>query len=232
MRAGKTKNKYELSQGESMESNLENEYTVSDNEATNTKENEQDIINSQKEPQSDQTEKSAENCDQINEQEKNIESSESDETKQYKKKCEEQHDRLVRLQADFENFKKRTEKERRNIAENAKYNLIGELLEVLDNFERALDSIEKDKNNKDLIDGFTLIYEQFFNILKIEGLSPMISIGETFDPYKHQAVMVEMTNESPEDTVVEEFKKGYEFGGKVLRHAVVKVAKPEGDVNE
>jgi len=131
---------------------------------------------------------------------------------------------LERLQADFENFKKRQEKKQKEFIEFANEELLNDLLSVVDNLERALDSTENEKNTKAIKEGIKNTLKGFYNILKKEGVMPMKSVGHRFDPYRHEAVMKTETDKHSEDIVTEEFQKGYYIKSKVLRPAMVKVA--------
>ena len=131
---------------------------------------------------------------------------------------------LERLQADFDNYIKRQEKKQKDFIEFANEGLINNLLSVVDNLERALDSIENDKDIKAIKEGINSTLKEFRNILHKEGVKPMQSIGHRFDPYKHEAVMKTDTDKYFDDTVTEEFRKGYYIKSKVLRPAMVKVA--------
>ena len=131
---------------------------------------------------------------------------------------------LERLQADFDNYKKRQEKKQKEFIEFANEELINNLLSVLDNLERALDSTENEKDTKAIKEGINNTLKEFRNILNKEGVKPMQSIGHRFDPYKHEAVMRIDTDKYSEDTITEEFRKGYYIKSKVLRPAMVKVA--------
>lgn len=132
--------------------------------------------------------------------------------------------RLERLQADFENYKKRQEKKQKEFIEFANEGLINNLLSVIDNLERALDSTKNEKDIKAIKEGINNTLKGFTNILKKEGVMPMESIGHRFDPYRHEAVMKIETDKHSEDIVTEEFQKGYYIKSKVLRPAMVKVA--------
>ncbi len=143
--------------------------------------------------------------------------------------------RLERLQADFENYKKRQEKKQKEFIEFANEGLINNLLSVIDNLERALDSNKNVKNTKAIEEGINNTLKEFMNILSKEGVKPMQSIGHRFDPYKHEAVMKIETDKHSEDKVTEEFQKGYYIKSKVLRPAMVKVAvsvKEKKDTNK
>ncbi|MEA2087999.1 MAG: nucleotide exchange factor GrpE, partial [Candidatus Caldatribacteriota bacterium] len=138
--------------------------------------------------------------------------------------CKEYLTHLERLQADFDNYKKRQEKKQKEFIEFANERLISNLLSVIDNLERALDSTKNEKDTKAIREGINNTLKEFYNILKKEGVVPMESIGHRFDPYKHEAVMKTETDKHSEDTVTEEFQKGYYIKSKVLRPAIVKVA--------
>jgi len=143
--------------------------------------------------------------------------------------------RLERLQADFENYKKRQEKKQKEFIEFANEGLINNLLSVIDNLERALDSTENEKNAKAIKEGIKNTLKGFHNILKKEGVMPMKSVGHRFDPYRHEAVIKTETDKHSEDIVMEEFQKGYYIKSKVLRPAMVKVAvsvKEKKDTNK
>jgi len=131
---------------------------------------------------------------------------------------------LERLQADFDNYKKRQEKKQKEFIEFANERLISNLLTVLDNLERALDSAKNEENVRAIREGINNTLKEFRNILNKEGVKPMQSIGHRFDPYRHEAVMRAETDKYSEDTVTEEFRKGYYIKSKVLRPAMVKVA--------
>jgi len=142
---------------------------------------------------------------------------------------------LERLQADFDNYKKRQEKNQRDFIEFANEGLINNLLSVVDNLERALDSTKNEKDTKAIKEGINNTLKEFRNILHKEGVKPMQSIGHRFDPYKHEAVMRIDTDKYSEDTITEEFRKGYYIKSKVLRPAMVKVAvstKEKKDTNK
>jgi molecular chaperone GrpE len=133
----------------------------------------------------------------------------------------EMHDRLLRGQAEFQNFKKRVEKERGELYEYASMEAVRALLPVLDDFERSL---KVESSDKEYVKGMELIYQRFYDGLKKLGLEPIISEGQAFDPHVHHAVDMVETEDLPPDTVLEEFQRGYNFKGRMLRPAMVKVA--------
>lgn len=129
---------------------------------------------------------------------------------------------LQRLQAEFQNYKKRVERERSAIIEQATGDLICNLLLVLDNFERALQSDASDIQS--YRKGVEMIFSQFQKVLEAEGLSLIPAVGEHFDPYYHEAVLT-THGDYEDDTIVEELEKGYLLNNRVLRPSKVKVGK-------
>jgi len=136
--------------------------------------------------------------------------------------AEEYLNRLQRLQADFENFRKRNLKEREELVKFASEGLICDLLPVLDNFERALAAKGDDQG---LQAGVEMIFRQLNEVLHKEGLQPICAVGEQFDPNLHQAVMMIESADHGDNEVIDEFQKGYTLKDKVIRPAMVKVAK-------
>ena len=133
----------------------------------------------------------------------------------------------ARLSADFENFRKRTQKEREEQSEKIKCDTIRELLAVVDNFERARSFIKPQNDSEmNIHKSYQGIYKQLVDSLKRLGVSPMRPEGQEFDPNLHEAVMREVSEKHPEDVVIEELQRGYTVGDRVLRHAMVKVAAP------
>ncbi|MDD7593211.1 MAG: nucleotide exchange factor GrpE [Peptoniphilaceae bacterium] len=129
---------------------------------------------------------------------------------------------LVRLQADFQNYRKRVERDRESTVRFANEKLLRQLLEVVDNFERALGS---EKEHDQFYQGMELIHQQFVNLLTNNGLEEIESDGEAFDPNLHQAVSAEESDTVASHHVIATLQKGYRLNGKVIRPAMVKVAK-------
>ncbi|MEK7773156.1 MAG: nucleotide exchange factor GrpE [Deltaproteobacteria bacterium] len=140
------------------------------------------------------------------------------------KEAEDNHGRFLRACADLENYKKRAEKEKADSISFANESLISEILPVLDNFERAL-SHAKEENLESLTKGVRLIIEQMYPVLKKFGLQEIKAVGERFDPAVHHAIIQEDTTQAEPETVVREFQKGYYLKGRLLRPAMVAVAK-------
>jgi molecular chaperone GrpE len=130
----------------------------------------------------------------------------------------------LRLAAEFDNFKKRRNRDFAKLVENANEDLITELLEFIDNFSRALDSGENDPQSSAYHKGMKLVYEQLLDILGRYGLTPFDAVGEKFDPNLHEAIMQVESDEYEADQVAQEFLKGYKLNDKVIRHAKVAVA--------
>jgi len=135
------------------------------------------------------------------------------------------YDQLLRRQAEFENFRKRFDRERAEIYQRTRAEVLLELLPVLDNFERALMSLETSGDDAEALhQGVALIHKQLKDAVTKMGLQPVESIGKSFDPNIHEAITVEPTDEHEENTIIEEFQRGYKLGDRLLRPARVKVA--------
>jgi molecular chaperone GrpE len=135
------------------------------------------------------------------------------------------YDRLLRKTAEFDNYRRRVERERAQVGEAAASDLIKELLPLVDNLERAL----KADTGPDATDayrrGVELIHQQLLDALRKRGVRPVEALGMDFDPHYHQAVAHEMSEGHREGEVIEEFSRGYMLGDRLLRPAMVKVAK-------
>ena len=135
---------------------------------------------------------------------------------------------LKRLQAEFENYCKRVEKERKEYAGMASEKLIVKLLLIIDDFERALVTLKgvPEEARK----GIEMIFKNFHKILDEERVEPIKAVGQKFDPYKHE-VLMQAESDKPDDIVLEELQKGYTMNGKVIRYAKVKISKNGGSKN-
>jgi molecular chaperone GrpE len=136
---------------------------------------------------------------------------------------------LAQRQADFENYRKRMDRERGETYNRMVGDVVSKLLPVLDNLRRALDTeatlqANESEEFRHFLRGIELIYKQFSNVLEGFGLQPVAAVGHPFDPHVHDAVVTEQTEEYEPDTVIEEIVRGYRLGEKLLRPAVVKVA--------
>ncbi|MBD2357792.1 nucleotide exchange factor GrpE [Tolypothrix sp. FACHB-123] len=147
-----------------------------------------------------------------------------------KAQLEERSNQYMRIAADFENYRKRNQKEKEDLEAQVKRNTITELLPVVDNFERARSHLKPQTDSEMTIHkSYQGVYKQLVDCLKRLGVSPMRPEGQEFDPNLHEAVMREPTDEHPEGTVLEELVRGYYLGDRILRHAMVKVAAPKED---
>lgn len=146
-------------------------------------------------------------------------------------------DMLQRLQAEFENYKKRTEKEKEQILHYAKEKIFQDVLPFLDSFREAVKSVdEANKDSKAVensVKGIKLLYGQFMDFMMRNGIQEISAVNSKFDPMLHDCLLQEMDTSKEDGVVIEEFQKGYLFNGKVLRHSKVKVnVKKEDESNE
>jgi molecular chaperone GrpE len=128
-----------------------------------------------------------------------------------------------RAAADYSNYKRRTDEERGSVAVFANALLIGKLLAVLDDFDRALDNVPPDTDDS-WVEGVRLVERKLRNVLEAEGVTPIEAIGQPFDPNVHEAVVHEETADFPDNHVIDELQRGYRLHDRVLRPALVKVA--------
>lgn len=150
-----------------------------------------------------------------------------------KQEVEETNDTMLRLAAELDNYKKRVAKERESLIRYIVQDIIQELLPILDNFERAIESADKSKDCDSLLEGVRMISRQMYDALERKGVSRINAAGKTFDPTIHEAVMQVNSEEHPENVVVEELQKGYMLHDRVIRPSMVVVSKgadvePEG----
>lgn len=138
--------------------------------------------------------------------------------------AEENYQRLLRVQADFDNFRRRARAEKEDFAKYASLKLIEQLLPIVDNFDRALSSSKETKDFDALVKGLDMTHRGIDQLLTAEGLKPIDSVGQPFNPEFHQAVMQVESEEHEEGIVVEELQKGYILKDKVIRPAMVKVS--------
>ena len=139
-------------------------------------------------------------------------------------KIEELTDRLTRQMAEFDNFRKRTEKEKSQMYEIGAKDIIEKILPVVDNFERGLAAVTEDEKEDPFVQGMDKIYKQLMTTLDGIGVKPIEAVGQEFNPDFHNAVMHEENEEAGENTITEEFQKGYMYRDSVVRHSMVKVA--------
>ncbi len=140
------------------------------------------------------------------------------------KEAEEYLTRLKYLQAEFDNYRKRVEKEREEFAKYATERLVRQLLDVYENLERALEN-GANGDKEALLKGVEMTFQQLKDVLEKEGLEPIKALGARFDPFLHEAVLQEEREDCDEGTVLEEYQRGYMLNKKVIRYSKVKVAK-------
>ncbi|XP_014491397.1 uncharacterized protein LOC106753989 [Vigna radiata var. radiata] len=145
-----------------------------------------------------------------------------------------ERDRILRISADFDNFRKRTERDRLSLVTNAQGEVVESLLPVLDNFERAKTQIKVETEGEEkIVNSYQSIFKQFNEILASLGVEPVETVGTPFDPLLHEAIMREDSAEFEDGIIIQEFRKGFKLGDRLLRPSMVKVsagpgpAKPE-----
>ncbi len=140
-------------------------------------------------------------------------------------KAQEHYDRLLRLSAEFDNYKKRTSREMREMVKYANEKFVIELLTVVDNLERAIESASDRSAEDPLLQGIELTLSEVLKILERQNVKPVESLGSPFDPNYHQAMMQETVDDQPPNTVVREMQKGYTMHDRLIRPAMVVVSK-------
>lgn len=145
----------------------------------------------------------------------------NEELKKKQEELEELTDRYKRVLAEFENFKKRSSKERENLYNSILSDVIETMLPVIDNLEKAIETKTEDENYKQ---GVELVLKQFQDVLKAKGVEPIEALGKTFDPELHEAVSSVVDENLGEKEIKEDYRKGYKIGNKVIRHSMVVVA--------
>src|SRR5262245_50755682 len=133
-----------------------------------------------------------------------------------------EHDLYLRALADFENYRRRIEREREHLGKEALRRFLLPLLDVLDDFERFLNIVENEESS--FIDGMRVVHGKFLKVLEAEGVRPFQSVGQLFDPSLHEAAGTAPAGEYPPGTVVQEIRRGYRWGDELLRSARVVVA--------
>ena len=139
-------------------------------------------------------------------------------------KIEELTDRVRRQMAEFDNFRKRTEKEKTQMFETGAKSIVEKILPVVDNFDRGLAAVTEEEKGTPFVEGMEKIYKQMMTVLEEAGVKPIEAVGQEFDPNLHNAVMHVEDEEFGENIIAEEFQKGYTYRDSVVRHSMVKVA--------
>jgi molecular chaperone GrpE len=135
-------------------------------------------------------------------------------------------EQYLRTLADMENLRKRTQREKEELAKFANENILREILPVMDNLERAVEHAEQAESSEGLLEGVQMTLTQFSQVLDRFGVKPVESLGQTFDPALHQAMGQLETDEYPANTVAQQMQKGYQLNERLLRPAMVMIAKP------
>ncbi len=156
-----------------------------------------------------------------NTKEVKAEVNENDELSKTKQELDETTDRLKRIMAEFENYKKRSNKEREMLYNSLLADIISSFLPIIDNLEKAVDAKTEDEGYKQ---GVELVLKQFIDTFKTLGVEQIEAVGKTFDPEIHEAVSSVQDDSLGEKEIKEEFRKGYKIGTKVIRHSMVVVA--------
>ena len=181
-----------------------------------------------REETADETEKQAEHAEETETEEENVSEKKGFFGKKKKDKkdtqIEDLTDKLRRQMAEFDNFRKRTEKEKSGMFEMGAKSVVEKLLPVVDNFERGLASVPEDQKEDPFVAGVDKVYKQLLTVFDELGVKPIEAVGQPFDPNFHNAVMHVEDDEQGENVVVEEFQKGYMYHDSVVRHSMVKVA--------
>lgn len=151
------------------------------------------------------------------------ESTEKSELDAANKKIAGLSDKLMRTAAEFDNYKKRTAREKEDFYKMTVCETVAPLLPVIDNLERAVSAAETSGDDGSILEGIKMIKKQFDDVLTSIGVEPIEALGNEFDPERHNAVMTE-DSDKPENTVIEELQKGYIYKDKVIRHSMVKVS--------
>jgi molecular chaperone GrpE len=182
------------------------------------KENQELNISAQTETEEGNT---TENLNQTEEKNEEQESPEPDEKEQLKKEVAELKDKYLRLYSEFENFRRRTAKEKTDLMKTANEDVLVALLPVVDDFERGIKSINESSDLKSLTEGMNLIHNKLYKTLEAKGLKPMESIGQEFNSELHEAISQTPASEEMKGKVVAEVEKGYYLHDKVIRFAKV-----------
>ena len=199
---------------------LEAEDAKKQEEAQNTASEEKEV---EAEEKTEDTESEPEEIEKEDEEKKKGIFKKKDKKDKKDEQIEELQDRVRRQMAEFDNFRKRTEKEKAQMFEVGAKSIIEKILPVIDNFERGLASIPEEEAGSAFADGMNMIYKQLMNELEQAGVAPIEAVGEEFDPEYHNAVMQVENDELESGTVAQELQKGYTYRDSVVRHSMVAV---------
>lgn len=154
-------------------------------------------------------------------QSQNEETQEQEQENELEKKCNELNEKYMRVLAEYDNYRKRTIKEKESIYPEAKATVVAKFLDVMDNFERALNAAE---NKDSFYEGVVMVKKQMDEVLSSLGVEEIKAVGEEFNPVYHNAVMHTEDENLGENIVAQELQKGYKMGDRVIRHSMVQVA--------
>ena len=163
--------------------------------------------------------------DENNDVESNSEKSEKDELTTLKEKLKEEEDKYKRLLAEFDNFRKRSEKEKLSMFDFGASQILTKILPIIDNIERAIESVKEEDKTNSVYEGLDKIYKQVNKVLEEIDVKPIEALNKKFDANLHNAVMTDEESDAEVDTITEELQKGYTYKGDVIRHSMVKVKK-------
>ncbi|MFA4957190.1 MAG: nucleotide exchange factor GrpE [Candidatus Methanoperedens sp.] len=164
---------------------------------------------------------------EVEEQELSTEEKLQKEIDNLNKQILDEKDKYLRLNAEFDNARKRAIKDHEEFIKYASEKLIQEFIDVFESLERGIENAKKAHNKDKLLEGMELVYKKFEVVFEKNGLTPIKALGEKFDHNKHEAMMQTLTDECEEDKILEEFAKGYMLNGKVIRYSKVRVSKFE-----
>ncbi len=160
------------------------------------------------------------------------EASVADEFAQLKAEYENRYDRMLRTIAEYENSKKRAEREKEEFLKYAIEGFVKDLIPVMDSIDSAIASTNESKDFDALSEGVQLIYKQLLDALERRGVTPIEAVGETFDPTQHEAIMHVKSDDVPENAVIQDFQRGYMLHNRVVRPSMVSVSKGSGKKKE
>lgn len=198
------------------------ENKINENEMQDKEENNEEVTNQDIDSNLDAVKEEMDNQAQ---EEKNDTQNDDKELKSLKSELEDYKNRFMRLSADFKNYKKRIEKEKNDIYKFGSEKIVVDILPIIDNFERAIESSQSNEEANGLLDGIQMILKQLIDVLKKHGVEEIDAINQEFDPNLHHAVMQEECEGVDNNIVTQVLQKGYMLNSKVIRPSMVKVAK-------
>lgn len=202
---------------------LEQEDTTQKEPQTESQEEPQEEIQIEEEQQSDAEQKSEEETDSKDDKSDKKKSFFGKKDNKLQDKVDELEDRVKRQMAEFENFRKRTDKEKQAMFDTGAKSVIEKILPVVDNFERGLATVPEESKEDPFVDGMNRIYKQLMTELENIGVKPIEAVGQEFDPNLHNAVMQVESDEYESGVVAQELQKGYTYHDMVVRHSMVGV---------